>query len=52
MTTSALVLLVLSVTLVWGGLVASVLRLRHDTRTEDAADRIHPEQDAGHASGD
>ena len=41
MTPMAITFLALSATVIWGGLAASVLRLRHDTRTapvEDEAD--------------
>ncbi|NCT91035.1 methionine/alanine import family NSS transporter small subunit [Cellulomonas sp. APG4] len=36
MTTTALLFFALAVLLVWGGLVASILRLRADTRREAA----------------
>lgn len=40
MTTTALLFFALAVLLVWGGLAASILRLRADTRRE-AAEEAH-----------
>lgn len=40
MTTTALLFLVLAIVLVWGGLVASILRLRADGRREAEVDEV------------
>jgi len=40
MTPTAITFLALSASVIWGGLAASVLRLRHDTRTAEPVDEV------------
>ena len=47
MTTTAVIFLVLAVLVVWGGLAASIVRLRRDGRRHGAT----PEDDEGLESG-
>jgi hypothetical protein len=47
MTTTAIVFLVLSALLIWGGLVASVLVLRRDGRLVEELDALDQGEDEG-----
>jgi hypothetical protein len=47
MTTTAIVFLVLSALLIWGGLVASVLLLRRDGRLVEEIEAVEGGEDAG-----
>ena len=52
MTATAIVFLVLSALLIWGGLVVSVVLLRRDGRLVAELDAIDHEQAAARAPGD
>ena len=47
MTTIAVLFLVISIVVVWGGLLASILHLRAHPTDDDAADDVDVDADAG-----